>query len=87
MPKSDSLSGLAPPGATSAALPQPEASILREANSTAVGRARVAYAVAGWQGATTRWAHAREADQRRQRAVALLNRGRSAFTQKVMGFG
>ena len=39
----------------------------------------------GWQGATTRRAHARKAEQRRQRAAALLNRMRSAFTQKVMG--
>jgi hypothetical protein len=39
-----------------------------------------------WQGATTRRARARKAEQRRQRAAALLNRARSAFTQKVVGF-
>ncbi len=43
-------------------------------------------AAVGWQGATTRRAYARKAEQRRQRAAALLNRVRSAFTQKVMGF-
>ena len=39
-----------------------------------------------WQGATTRRARARKAEQRRQRAAGLPNRVRSAFTQKVMGF-
>ena len=53
---------------------------------TAVGRARVGCAAVGWQGATTRRAPARKAEQRRQRAAARLNRVRSAFTQKVMGF-
>ena len=39
-----------------------------------------------WQGATTRRARARKAEQRRQRAAGLPNRVRSAFTQKVRGF-
>jgi hypothetical protein len=53
---------------------------------TAVGRARVGSAAVCWQGATTRRARARKADQRRQRAAVLPKRVRSAFTQKVMGF-
>ena len=53
---------------------------------TAVGRARVGSAAVCWQGATTRRARARKAEQRRQRAAVLPNRVRSAFTQKVMGF-
>ena len=53
---------------------------------TAVGRARVGCVAVGWQGATTRRARARKAEQRRQRAAALPNRVRSAFTQKVMRF-
>jgi hypothetical protein len=36
-----------------------------------------------WQGATTLRAHAREEEQRRQRAPVRLNRVRSAVTQKV----
>ena len=36
-----------------------------------------------WQGATTLRAHAREEEQRRQRAAARLNRVRSALTQQV----
>jgi hypothetical protein len=52
---------------------------------TAVGRARVGCAVVGWQGATTRRARARKAEQSRQRAAVRPNRVRSAFTQKVMG--
>ena len=39
-----------------------------------------------WQGATTRRARARKAEQRRQRAAVLPNRVRSAFTPKAMGF-
>ena len=53
---------------------------------TAVGRARVGCDAMCWQGATTRRARARKAEQRRQRTAALPNRVRSAFTQKVMGF-
>ena len=53
---------------------------------TAVGRTRVGCAAVGWQGATTRRARARKAEQRRQRAAVLPNRVRSAFTQKVTGF-
>ena len=37
----------------------------------------------GWQGATTLRAHAREEEQRGQRAAARLNRVRSALTQPV----
>ena len=37
----------------------------------------------GWQGATTRRAHARKEEQRSQRAAARLNRVRSALTQSV----
>ena len=37
----------------------------------------------GWQGATTLRAHAREEEQRGQRAAAWLNRVRSALTQLV----
>jgi len=36
-----------------------------------------------WQGVTTLRAHAREEEQRGQRAVARLNRVRSAVTRKV----
>ena len=36
-----------------------------------------------WQGVTTLRAHAREAEQRSQRAAARLNRVRSALTQEV----
>ena len=50
---------------------------------TAVGRARVGCDAVGWQGATTLRAHAREEEQRSQRAAARLNRVRSAFTQPV----
>ena len=50
---------------------------------TAVGRARVGRAAVRWQGATTLRAHAREEEQRRQRAAARLNRVRSALTQTV----
>ena len=50
---------------------------------TAVGRARVGRDAVRWQGATTRRAHAREEEQRRQRAAARLNRVRSALTQTV----
>jgi len=38
---------------------------------------------ARWQGATTLRAHAREKEQRRQRAAARLNRVRSALTLEV----
>ena len=48
---------------------------------TAVGRARVGCDAVCWQGVTTLRAHAREEEQRRQRAVARLNRVRSALTQ------
>ena len=51
---------------------------------TAVGRARVGRDAVRWRGATTLRAHAREEEQRGQRAVAQLNRVRSAVTQKVM---
>ena len=37
----------------------------------------------GWQGVTTLRAHAREEEQRSQRAAAQLNRVRSALTQPV----
>ena len=37
----------------------------------------------GWQDATTLRAHAREEEQRSQRAAARLNRVRSALTQPV----
>ena len=50
---------------------------------TAVGRARVGCDAVGWQGATTLRAHAREEEQRGQRAAARLNRVRSALTQPV----
>ena len=40
-------------------------------------------AAVGWQGATTLRAHAREEEQRGQRAAAQLNRVRSALTQPV----
>ena len=53
---------------------------------TAVRRARVGSTAVCWQGATTRRARARKAEQRRQRAAGLPNRVRSAFTQKVRGF-
>ena len=36
-----------------------------------------------WQGVTTLRAHAREEEQRRQRAVARLDRVRSALSQPV----
>ncbi|MFM2447904.1 MAG: hypothetical protein RIS44_354 [Pseudomonadota bacterium] len=52
---------------------------------TAVGRARVGCDAVGWQGETTRRAHARKAEQRRQHAAARLNRVCSAFARKVMG--
>ena len=52
---------------------------------TAAGRARGGRTVALWQGATTRQAHAREAEQRRQRATALRHRVRSPFARKMMG--
>jgi len=50
---------------------------------TAVGRARVGRDGVRWQGATTLRAHAREEEQRRQRAPVRLSRVRSAVTQKV----
>ena len=50
---------------------------------TAVGRGRVSCDAVGWQGATTLRAHAREEEQRSQRAAARLNRVRSALTQPV----
>ena len=50
---------------------------------TVVGRARVGRDAVRWQGVTTLRAHAREAEQRSQRAVARLNRVRSALTQAV----
>ena len=50
---------------------------------TAVGRARVGRDAVRWQDVTTLRAHAREAEQRGQRAVARLNRVRSALTQEV----
>ncbi len=50
---------------------------------TAVGRARVGRDGVRWQGATTLRAHAREKEQRRQRAPVRLNRVRSAVTQEV----
>ena len=53
---------------------------------SAVGRARVGGDAVRWQGETTRRAHAREEEQRGQRAAALLNRVRSALTQLVMAF-
>jgi len=37
-----------------------------------------------WQGATTLLAHAREEEQRRQRAAARPNRVRSVLTRTVM---
>ena len=49
----------------------------------AVGRARVGRDAVRWQGATTLRAHAREEEQRRQRAAVRLNRVRSALTQAV----
>jgi hypothetical protein len=53
---------------------------------TAVGRARMGCDAVGWQGVTTRRAHARKEEQRRQHATALLNRVRSALTQEVKAF-
>ena len=50
---------------------------------TAVGRARVGRDAVRWQDVTTLRAHAREAEQRGQRAAARLNRVRSALTQEV----
>ena len=50
---------------------------------SAVGRARVGCDAVCWQGVTTLRAHAREEEQRRQRAAAWLNRVRSAITQMV----
>ena len=60
---------------------------------TAVGRARVSCDAVGWQGQAqacpalrlgwTLRAHAREEEQRSQRAAARLNRVRSALTQPV----
>ena len=50
---------------------------------TTVGRARVGRDAVRWQGGTTLRAPAREAEQRGQRAVARLNRVRSALTQAV----
>jgi hypothetical protein len=49
----------------------------------AVGRARVGRDAVGWQGATTLRPHGREEEQRGQRAVARLNRVRSALTQPM----
>jgi hypothetical protein len=50
---------------------------------TAVGRARVGRDAVRWQGATLLRAHAREEEQRGQRAAARLNRACSALTQVV----
>ena len=50
---------------------------------TAVGRARVGRDAVRWQGATTLRAHAREKEQRHQRAAARPNRVRSAVTLRV----
>jgi hypothetical protein len=50
---------------------------------TAVGRARVGCDAVRWQGATTRRARARKAEQRGKPAAAQLNRVCSAFTQEV----
>ena len=50
---------------------------------SAVGPARVGCDAVRWQGVTTLRAHAREEEQRRQRAVARRNRARSALTQQV----
>ena len=47
---------------------------------TAVGRVRVGCDAVRWQGETTLRAPAREAEQRRQRALARLTRVRSALT-------
>ena len=51
---------------------------------TVVGRVRVGCDAVRWQGATTLRAHAREEEQRGQRAAARLNRARSAVTLQVM---
>ena len=51
---------------------------------SAVGRARVGCDAVRWQGATTLRAHARKAEQHRQRDVARLTRARSAVTLQVM---
>ena len=51
---------------------------------TAVGRARVGRDAVRWQDVTTLRAHVREAEQRRQRAAARLNRVRSALTQQMV---
>jgi hypothetical protein len=51
----------------------------------AVERAPGGCVVVLWQGATTRRAPARKAEQRRQRPTALRHRVRSALTQKVTG--
>ena len=51
---------------------------------TVVARVRVGCDAVRWQGATTLRAHAREEEQRGQRAAARLNRARSAVTLQVM---
>ena len=50
----------------------------------AIRRARGGRIGALWQGAVARRAPARQAEQRRQRPIALRHRVRSAFTQKMM---
>jgi hypothetical protein len=42
--------------------------------------------VVWWQGATTRRAHARKAEERRRRTASRLNRVCSAVNQEVMYF-
>ena len=53
---------------------------------TVVGRIRGCCAAVGWLGETTLRAHARKAEQQRQRAAAQYTRVCSAFTQKVKNF-
>ena len=48
-----------------------------------VEHARMGSDVVRWQGETTKWVRAREEEQRRQRAVALLSQVCSAHTQRV----
>ena len=66
-----------------AASMRPALTEVRMILETAVGRARVGRDAVRWQGVTTLRALAREAEQRSQRAVARLNRVRSALTQEV----
>jgi hypothetical protein len=52
----------------------------------AVGRARVGCAAVRWHGQRRRGGlHVHQEEQRRQRAAALLDRVRSAFTRQVKG--